>query len=186
MLSYSGIISIFTNGYLLNEIITSVTSPESILWPFCILLSFGLIGWSLSTTLVELIVSITIITISSNLFLSIIQSIIATSEKQNELFLLLNKKIDNINNDREKSNLLNYYIQNRYTLLNSYSSVDLLPTISPLVDEEILKYVQNDHIIKNSKNNIGAIFGLSSTADRAASKILYIIFKCYIFMIYNS
>ena len=85
LLGFTGALSAFTNVFLLKRFVAACTYPEHYLWCFVCLQALGVIGWALSTSLYTLVPSVSLVTMAACLFLSVIQSIIAQSQKYTEL-----------------------------------------------------------------------------------------------------
>ena len=79
--SRSGVLSVFANTVVLKTLSRIMPYPEQILPFLAVGLAVGLCSWATASHIQALSVAVSLITLSSNLFLSILQSIIAQSQR---------------------------------------------------------------------------------------------------------
>lgn len=184
LLGYCGTLSAISNLYILRYFIQR-GNTEALLPALIFSLGIGLCIWAVCTSIMWLLCAVSIITIASNLFLSILQNQIAHSQtsqkRENDVLERNDIEFDHASNDVESSvptltlRKMSHH-EGRSTLANSP-----LEHRNGSPSKKLEKF--DFHTVKTTflelfsggssrgakgKKSAGVVFGLSSTADRAA------------------
>eukprot|EP01038_Epipyxis_sp_PR26KG_P004113 gene4113-5863_t len=156
LLGYTGALSAISNGFIIKKILLN-ENPSQFLLILSIVTALGLYIWVVSFRLAGLIFSVTIVTISSNLFLGIIQYLI-TKELQ---YSKTESSLKVADRSYEDSGIIE-----GKTLANESKSI-----FNKLFDsnQQNSKHSSSSKSLQNKK--IGMKFGMMSAVDRAAKII---------------
>lgn len=186
LLGWCGTLSAITNMFILQKVTSIFEKPEYVLPFMAILLAIGLSIWATCSDVVSVVLSISTVTISSNLFLCILQGMIAKTQKR-----------------QHRKTSVEHAVQSNHL-------AEVVPTTLPTGDKHLMEKSDEDpivtpiNVVTNDNNNssttsvtshtstvhksnrgMGAIMGMSSTADRAA-RIISPLVGSYFFDIYGN
>lgn len=146
ILAWSGILSALTNLFVLKQL--DMHSMGNWLTPLVIGLCSGLALWAISTSMWPLLLAVSVITVASNMFLGILQGMIALASPS--------ARGKGLSHLRSEGDL---------RALDLHRTTSLYTVTAPSIEEGIPPPPMSN---KLARSGSGAVYGLSSTADRAA------------------
>jgi MFS family permease len=179
ILGHYGILSLVTNLFLIKLLIkyTEKTRFRMENWflPLIIGLCLGLCLWSMSTSIPSIVVAVSIIAVVGNLFQSIIQNSIASTQDKGKSVKEKDEMVHDPENNRNEVMAL-ASPRKKSSSFDLNSTPENMKVIRRFFDPRV-DYVNASNQISPSSANkptkltnksIGTVFGLSSAADRAA------------------